>query len=521
MCGIFAMIEAERNTIPTSHHVHSAIRKLQYRGYDSWGVCFSSYPQQGLKSTARYQDQLLDTQYESFPRAIAHTRWATTGEVSSKNAHPIFVDGHAIVHNGIITNYKQLKNDFGFQCDTDTDSEVILRLFIKDKQHLPLLEGNFAFVIMTPEGKIYGYRKGTPLYIARSSYGVHFVSDIDACPAGNVEYELILQEQLVDLEVSGELMMSFSTYVEEKIDVKAGECITISEIMESQSLIPQWAAATVPELNPRTKYLFVGSGSSYYAGMAGARMLGNGSVACIPDDITFHSGFDEIVALSQSGESHDVIAAVRLYQTKKITAITNHTHSTLGKLADVTVDIKCGIERAVGATKSFLGQISLLSRMIHGSHFFRMSVFNAREYYPVATRLKDVKNIYVLGDGLYYPIALECALKFKELALIHAEAIPTTEFKHGPLALIEKGSIVIMIGATSKTAIAAEQIRARGGEVITLGVPSHARFSNIILDTQNIFEQTVAIQILTTRTALVKGIDPDFPRNLAKSITVE
>lgn len=502
MCGIFAAILSK----PSKEVFHNAMLHLRYRGYDSWGFSFEN---SSVKSIEPYNNDILNI-LDDVSRGVIHTRWATNGKVSLPNTHPIEVRGYSIVHNGIMTNCKYYVDKFNPRV-SDTDTEVLLNLFIDGR--LIDAGGDFAFIVKTPMGRIIGYRQGnTQLYLVIDRENSFFTSDINALPPGEYEYCLLQDGKFYDLE---DLSFSKDDRVYKVIisvkQIHTDEsCVTLSELRESNDVLERLCQEQDLYDYNQPNPVFIGSGSSYHAGLFAKYLMDEDCTTIIPTEFKWKPTTIPIF-ISQSGESRDIVAADYRKDYRSL-VITNNTKSTLATLTGGSVlDMKCGVEKAVGATKSFIASCYILAciagKKYEFSHEIKQSLIEQSADHKLETILK-AKHIFILGSGYNYPIALEGALKFKELALTYCEGFQTTEFKHGPLALTDDASLAIIIGKGKKELIAAEQIKARGGKVMWI-------------ENDHPFSDMYEIQYLAIKAALAKNINPDFPRNLAKSITVE
>jgi glucosamine--fructose-6-phosphate aminotransferase (isomerizing) len=525
---------------------------------------------------------------------IGHTRWATHGVVNEINAHPHTSCDSSIVvvHNGIIDNYLELKTMLiskGHIFKSDTDSEVIVHALedllrssdIKCAmlELIKLLRGSYAFVALLADGMIVGARSNEPLIIGVDYNGrvPYFIaSDVLAFIRHTEKALFLSNEEFFILHMSKKSrkrkgVYTLSIYDSNGKRVKRG----LTEIAWEFSSVDKgkYAHYTHKEIheqmhtvakafNVEVSYEFIrtimnarriivtGSGSSYHAALYAKYMLSRTGLsidAIVASDVKYSSigSSDVLLAVSQSGETADTLSAVKYARSKgcPILGVVNVTTSSLARSSDMYVGIDAGIERGVAATKSFTSQLVLLYRlacMISGKdHRYNVSTLIngissilANEYHTsrVADILKDVNDAYIIGKDIGYVIALEGALKLKEIAYMHAEAIHAGEFKHGPLALIDKNSIVIALNARDytyeDTMNGIREVKARGAYIIGvsdcsseyydhyLAIPSHD------MDIANILYECIQLQLLAYHTAVKKNFNPDYPRNIAKSITV-
>jgi glucosamine--fructose-6-phosphate aminotransferase (isomerizing) len=545
MCGIIG-IKSTRNIMP---EIISGLQALQYRGYDSWGWCAIKEDYDNVLEYHKYLGKVHGGLYQSRKIAIGHSRWATHGENSLNNTQPYISDDKslALVHNGIITNY----DSFGVKCTGESDSEVILRLIEKhldDSETTCLynsiantvsrLQGSFAIVILDYSGHMYGVCKDESLLYSKSPSGQYLVSDIKALPADCTEYYVVPNNSIIDLCDSDGIASCWDWTTHHQIpnggpikinsgDKKKDTAIihhTLSEIKQQPCIPKKDNLKKVREflheqlglLRDEKRIRFIGCGSSYNAGLVGKYFF-NDALVEFPCEVAFRriKDTDLPIFLSQSGETKDILdIAWKLGRNTPFLSITNNPNSTLARLSTCHLDLNCGEEKAVAATKSFTSQVlairALNSYTDHSD--FEKHKFNfdrAEEYRELINELKYVKNVYILGNNNQYVLAREFALKLQELCYIPAHAFVTQEFKHGPLALVEKNTPVILLTSDDTTK---SQIEARGGKVYELRDNGQVWKSWI--------QDCIDLQLICYHVAVAKGINPDYPRNLAKSITV-
>lgn len=462
MCGIFAY-SGEELAAPI---LISGLAAIQYRGYDSAGIATFH---NGKIYVSRCVGDVsgLST---SLPGkiGIGHTRWATTGKVSIENAHPhLDCTGNiAVVHNGNIKNAAALRAQLiakGHVFKSETDSEVIAHL-LEEGSSLDVLEGDYA-IAWIQDGKV-----------LTASRGMSLIQSGNCC----------------------------SSCPQESADIGGFKHWMRKEIQDQLEGIK--AVPADFRLGARgDKVLFVGCGSSYHAALIAKTML-----FCRAEHIGEFSGLPHIiVALSQSGETSDVLLTVRWAKTmgSKIVGITNCKDSALAQEADHTILLNQGSEISVASTKTFTAMLQAIKCLAGDSSIpdIQSALNREDEIREIASSLRDRESILILGSGIHYPIALEAALKLKEVCYVHAEGIQASELKHGPLALVTEGYPVIVLHGTS--AVTIHEIEARGGRVIQL---AH----------QDVIVETVMLQLLAYHLGVIRGCAVDRPRNLAKSVTV-
>ena len=520
---------------------------------------------------------------------IGHTRWATHGGITDKNAHPHYgcTDDIAVVHNGIVENYKELKEDLirlGHKFKSDTDSEVIAHLLERhyaEKEGVmqtiiktcKRLKGTYAFVGAFEDGTICGSRYDEPLIIGPAENGYFISSDIlgflpytdKAIFLDNKDIAVVDGQSLRLYDSDGNSLSRPVTQVAwELAAVDKGKFAhhTLKEIHEQQHTIMRAATQNREKMNNFCRFLLdsktiflTGSGTSYHSALVAKQILAR--YAKIRAESIMSSEFQYaldpidstsvLVAISQSGETADVLQSVKTAKEigAKILSIVNVPTSSLARISDSFLCLDCGPEVGVAATKSFTGQLSLLYSVVDSLcngcvdyesgklelvDAIREVLASEIEIQKVADCIRDAKDVYIMGRSIHYPIALEGALKIKELAYIHAEGIAAGELKHGPLALIDKKSIVIIINPTDATyddnIASSNEIKARGATIIGVSDKSNDVY-DIFIRLPSVREplypllEVIPFQILAYHLALGNKADPDYPRNLAKSVTVK
>src|ERR671922_434619 len=587
MCSIIGILSKD---IVAPALVES-LKRMEYRGYDSVGIATLSANKisvkKGIGKVGQVNSSLDLAGMEGFV-GIGHTRWATHGGVTEYNAHPhpCCNNNIAVVHNGIIDNYLPLKEELvkkGHIFRSETDSEVIAHLLeeyyntgrdIKRAmvETVKQLEGSYAFVAMFENGTLSCARLDEPLGIGISDNTYYASSDVlgflqytdQAIFLDNRDMAIIDKAGVSIVNFSGEpVTRSITKVAWELADANKGEFAhyTIKEIFEQRTSVK---AATYQEdhkikafcdaIINASNILITGSGSSYHTSlivsMLGSRFLRKRFEPVMASEFKYNmDSIDKdtvIVAISQSGETADVLSATKLARVAgaKILSIVNVQTSSLARIADISLSIKVGPEIGVAATKSFTGQVSLayaiLDRISGGKIGFdrevvsdkisKMLAGSASIERLVNITMPKVNDIYLLGRSIHFPIALEGALKMKELAYVHAEGIAAGELKHGPLALMDKNAYVFVLNphdtTFNDTLSNAHEIKARGATVIGISDYKDDVYHHCIeiphLNEEMYYPivEVIPLQMLAYQMALAKNVDPDYPRNLAKSVTV-
>jgi glucosamine--fructose-6-phosphate aminotransferase (isomerizing) len=580
VCGIVGYI-GRRQAAPL---ILDGLKKLEYRGYDSFGIATLGSHIEIEKHKGRISEYAGGIQLNG-TIGIGHTRWATHGVPNDANAHPHMDCNNriAVVHNGIIENYAELKKELtakGHIFRSDTDTEVVVHL-IEDRYAktpdllsavrgaIPCLKGSYALLVIA-EGSdcLIAARNASPLVLG--------IGDKEYFAASDMTPVLEYTERAIFLE-DGDIACLTKKGVEisrdgqpvsrpvELIDWSPEDArkggfphFMLKEIYEQ----PQAFFNTIRAVNKSSLPKFVcqspsvtivACGSSYHAGLIFRYLL---EESCgIPVRVEFASEFryfpppvdDLVIGITQSGETADTLTALRQARTHncQTLAITNVLGSSVSRIADATLFMRAGPEISVAATKSFVAQLAVLMQIIDARSEGRYEEILLHAHQAIEEVLlmdlsaaveqcKGVQSIFYLGRGPFYPVALEGALKMKEISYIHAEGYAAGELKHGPFALLSPETPVIAIcmpGETYGVIVSnIKEVKARGAPVIALGSEGDLELPDIVdqfipLPKTHPFVQVltslVVLQILAYRTAVTLGRDIDKPRNLAKSVTVE
>ncbi len=588
MCGIFAYIG---NRTDSAQIVLEGLKRLEYRGYDSWGIAVRTSNKIEIeKHTGKIG--LATTSLPKSSVGIGHTRWATHGGVTDENSHPHLDCSKTIsvVHNGIIENFSELKDDLvknGHTFLSQTDTEVVAHLiesFSKDNDFITsvrltfnALRGMNAIVsINSNTNEIVAVKNGSPIVIGVGENEYFLASDATGIIPHTKKVIFLEDNQMIVLTDTVKCYnLPGSTLFEPKIhtldwefeETEKGdndhffmkEAKEQPHILEAISLNARSESQKLADMISSAHGVFmVACGSAANSGIAGtyffSRIAKQHVNFAIGSEFTYLENYITpstlVLAISQSGESIDVIEPMtRAIKVKgaKSAAIVNSLGSTLYRLVDFNLLLNCGPEKSVVATKSFIAMVAVLlltaysqagrqdegSRLLHEASINVKNLFDASNLANIknlARSLKDKEHIYALGRGLSYATALEFALKVKETCYVHAEGLPGGELKHGPIALIDKGTPVFVFAPNDETysdiTSNAQEIKARGGFIIGIGPKNNDVFDEWIrtddIGDATIIPQVVVSQIFAYYLALERGVeDPDKPRNLAKSVTVK
>jgi len=562
--------------------------RMEYRGYDSVGVITCSDNKLTLKKGVGKVSEVntnlgLDLLHGS--TGIGHTRWATHGKVTDKNAHPHLSNSGkiAIVHNGIIENFEELKSNLqnkGFDFQSETDTEIIANLIqlnfdetsdIKQSiiKTVAQLKGHYSFVVIFEDGTLVAARFHEPLIVGVEKDNYYLSSDVlgfiektdDAIYIDNEDFVIVNNAGIHIFDFDGTPVKYQITKVSKEFaDVYKGDYahFTLKEISEQPDTILRsenndQIQQFVDNIKQAKNLYITGSGTSYNAAEIAKYLMSK--FAKIKIDTVISSEFpfspndieqdSTLITISQSGESADVLEAVRIAKKSKtnILSIVNHLNSSLSQESSLAIGLNCGPEIGVAATKSFTSQLAILykiaDKLCNGcinpdwakvSAAISQILSSHSKIKEIAKNLKEISDIYVLGRGIHLSIAREAALKLKELSYIHAEAIAGGELKHGPLALMDSNVYVIIINPNdstySDTMNSANEIKARGAKIIGIS-DKKSDIYDYWIEIPTIDEilypiiEIIPIQLLAYYTALEKKTNPDYPRNLAKSVTVK
>ncbi len=576
MCGIIGYV-GEENAFEI---VADGLKNLEYRGYDSYGLAWkTSEGISFLKKVGKVSS--LDSNFADSSTCIGHTRWATHGGVTEQNAHPHFdCSGEiALVHNGIIENYEELKKDLiskGHAFKSETDSEVVPHLIEEElkqgsdfetalKKAFMKLEGSFAVLVLKKnEDKIYGIRKDSPLVLGVSDKGFYAASD---APAFLARANRVVWLNNYDFfTLSRENFSIFNLHRNENVEIvidsldwdveqaKKGEFkhFMLKEILEQVEVLRNISKrkdlSQAAELFKKSKrILLVGSGTSFHACLSAELLLVKKGVDARAVQSSEFSNYVNlvnsdtlVVAVSQSGETADVLEAVKEAKEKeaKVFSLVNVKGSSLERESDSAVLLNAGPEICVLSTKSYTSQVALLVLIIQEAFggegsldlvwnelYNLTSKSERKRIKAIADRMKDAKAIVIIGRNEHYATALEAGLKIREVSYIPVLSFAGGELKHGNIALVEEGTPCIVFGDDKETLSNAVEMKSRGGWIIGVSEKKAEVFDDWIkvfdVGDFNPVMFVVPAQILAYYIAVLKGLDPDKPRNLAKSVTVK
>ncbi|WP_353481042.1 glutamine--fructose-6-phosphate transaminase (isomerizing) [Haliscomenobacter sp.] len=612
MCGIVAYL----GSAEAYPKLIKGLKRLEYRGYDSSGVALHDGNLLVYKKKGKVSDLEKHAEHQPLKATlgIGHTRWATHGEPNDVNAHPhLSSNGRlALVHNGIIENYDLLKTALlkeGHVFHSDTDTEVLVNLIqaVQDRDQLPLEEavrlaltrviGAYAIVVLDQHepDKLVAARKASPLVLGLGDNEFFVASD--ATPIvehtnrviylNDEEIAVIHRDGHYDIKsISNESQTPFIHELDMKIEMleKGGyDYFMLKEINEQPNTLRDcmrgrinadegWIhlgglAEYANKVSNAKRFVMIGCGTSWHAGLIGEYLFED--LARIPVEVEYASEFryrnpvisekDVVIAISQSGETADTLAALEIAKEKGafLYGIVNSVGSSIARTTHSGSYIHAGPEIGVASTKAFTGQVTLLTLMALYLAHHKGTI--SEEYYRkliveltlipekikkvlqqddkikyIAAEIKDNQNAIYLGRGYNFPVALEGALKLKEISYIHAEGYPAAEMKHGPIALIDENMPVIVIAtnrsAYDKIVSNIQEVKARKGRVIAIVPEGDETISKIadytieIPETEDPLSPLLAViplQLLSYYTAVMRGCNVDQPRNLAKSVTVE
>lgn len=628
MCGIVGYY----GPLNPKDVIVAGLKKLEYRGYDSAGVAIlndGKLKRVRAEGKLKNLEQKLETESFNGHLGIGHTRWATHGVPSERNAHPHQVNGISLVHNGIIENYLEIREDLkkrGANITSDTDSELVAHLVSEEVEKtkdllkavqkvLGMLRGAFSILVIWDQqpDQLVAFKDGPPLIVGLGKDQAFVVSDVQAALQYTKTFVYLDDRDIV--LVKGADVQFFSpdgkkltkkpvelNWNADQVEKKGYSHFMLKEIYEQPQAV---ASAMTPHLDSQNfsvklkglgfggeathdlekldvkkdwentvqtlkgveKVMIVACGTSFYAGQVGKYLIE--TLAQVPVECDIASEFRYrhpvlnskilILTVSQSGETADTLAAIRLAKEKgcKTLSICNVRNSTIDREAHGHLYMNSGPEIGVASTKAFVSTLTLLnlfavafgriqgtlSEKVEKEHVealmklpSQMEVTLAYDKYfnEASEDLKQFKGFLYMGRGVSYPVAMEGALKLKELAYLHAEGYAAGEMKHGPLALIDERMAIVTIVPSDdlfeKTVSNLEEAKARGGKIISIGTGENERLKSISQRylslpkahwSTNPILATIPLQLMAFHLAHQLGYDVDQPRNLAKSVTVE
>jgi glutamine---fructose-6-phosphate transaminase (isomerizing) len=589
MCGIFGYVGIETELGQT---VLDALKLLEYRGYDSWGVGVAV---DGVIDIQKRPGKIATATVDFPPTDIGfgHTRWATHGGVTQENAHPHLGESGrlAVIHNGIVENFRDLKDDLiasGREFKSDTDTEVIAHLLEEElaggeedtlrafQRVFQKLDGLSAVIALDLGSRsLIAAKNVSPLVVGRGPKGVTIASDSLAL-RGHAEEILYLEDtQLVHLTKHGIEVYDRETLraidpewvplVLDDHDISLGSYphFMAKEMHEQPAVLKRLAIdgeadirAFAQAIDDSYGTFLVGCGTASYAALTGSylfsRIASHHVNFTVGSEFKYHEHFltprSLVVALSQSGETADVIESMLAARKRgaKLGALVNVPRSTLDRMVDVRVPLRAGPEQCVLSTKAYTAKVAALVLAAHalagtygrGRALVVQAADGMKEMLtePWINRVRDVArtvfrhdHLFVIGRGLAYPTALEAALKIKEVSYIHAEGFAGGELKHGVIALIAPGTPCVVYAPNDETRTdilsGAMELKSRGGYIIGIG-PANDRVFDVHIPVPDVGDASPLVnalpaQMLGYHAALLRGNDPDKPRNLAKSVTVK
>ena len=612
MCGIVGYI-GDKKAFPI---LIGGLKRLEYRGYDSAGVALLNGSLENYKKKGKVSDleAFVAGKADDGTVGIGHTRWATHGEPSDKNAHPhVSMNGHfSIVHNGIIENYAQLKRDLethGYTFESDTDTEVLANLieyfYLQDDKMsseaavqlaLSKVVGAYGIAVLCKKEaeKIVVARKGSPLVVGLGS-GEYFIAS-DASPIAEYTNQVIYlnDEDIAILQKDGFTLSNVQnnpvSLKISNIDMEIGamdkgdyDYFMLKEIHEQPKTIEETFRGRLqndyseivlggllnvfPKIEAAKRIVIVGCGTSWHAGLIAEYLFEE--YAQVSVEVEYASEFryrkpvlssdDVVILISQSGETADTLAALELAKSKGATVlgICNVVGSTLSRETEAGVYTHAGVEIGVASTKAFTAQVTVLT-MIALKLAKRKGTISDEDYKmlvkelaeipekgrailedgekikAIAEKYQEAVNALYLGRGYLFPVALEGALKLKEISYIHAEGYAAGEMKHGPIALVDNNLPVVVVAPQDdyyeKVVSNIQEVKARKGNVIAVVTEGDKGLKEMVNDIIEIPKShpavapllaVIPLQLMAYHIALLKGCNVDQPRNLAKSVTVE
>jgi len=594
MCGVFGYAGEEKKDL--GDFIFKGLKKLEYRGYDSSGIAvFKKGKVRIIKEIGELTNLKKRLKGKHLPGnlGIGHTRWATHGGVTRKNAHPHTdcLGKIVVVHNGIMENYEEIKRKLlglGHKFKSETDTEIFPHLIeekMKKDKNLSFseavrlsfndIEGLNAVCACYSDGEIVAFRKGSPLVAGLGENANYVSSDIPGL--SSITRKIVILEEGEGASVTKERVFKINqktgkTSLAKPVEIKMEEgeadkgsfpFFLIKEIFEQPEVVARVAASDKKEIKKAVEMIkkswgtyFTACGTAAHSGLAATYMFSE--IAKRHVNFAFGSEFPYfndflvpkslLIAASQSGETMDTLEAVRAAKKKgaKVLSLVNVPSSTLTRLSDKTILLKAGPERAVLSTKSYIAKLSfflLFAYAIAGKLNVGIKILKETskemtkmfkdgldaKMKKLAKKLSGCEHIYIIGRGVNYATALEGALKIKEASYIHAEGFPAGELKHGVIALVEKDTPCLCVVANDRAKESvlsnAMELKTRGGLILGISPKNESVFDVWIrvpdVGTASPIISIVPFQLLAYHLTLIKGYNPDRPRNLAKSVTVK
>jgi len=607
MCGIMGYVGPQE----AGPILVDGLRRLEYRGYDSAGVAVAGDSIDVRKAQGKIAnlEELLDAEPLTGSIGIGHTRWATHGAPTDANAHPHTDPSgdFVVVHNGIIENFQSLKDELvaeGAEFSSDTDSEILAHLLAREfdgdlvdavRKTVALSAGAYAMVVMSRREprKIVAVRKISPLVVGLGDSETFLASDIPAVLHHTRDFLIIEDDELVVVTEDGAVVETISgesvdrpithiTWDAEQAEKGGYDHFMLKEIHEQPTVVTETLASRLDE--DGTVWLedvgfddayaaaidrvwITACGTAFHAGLIGQEIFRR--ILRLPTNVEYaHElryadpiiGPNELtIAISQSGETADTLAAARLASDNgsRMLAITNVVGSTLSRYADDILYTRAGPEISVASTKAYMAMLiaqyllalrigsargtvnkELAAKVSHGLHQMPAALEEVLQREPEAVKaaelVQDAEDMYFIGRGLDYAVAMEGSLKLKEISYLHSEAMPAGELKHGTLALITDNVPVVVLltqrDVYDKTISAVQEVKARGGTIIAIAYDSDTEidtYADLVMripDMEDLMAPVAAVvplQLMAYHVARLRGHDIDQPRNLAKSVTVE
>lgn len=612
MCGIVAYI-GEKEAYPI---LINGLYRLEYRGYDSAGIALINDEMRLYKCKGKVSDLVKHVKGQNITGniGIAHTRWATHGEPNDENAHPHYSESQsiALIHNGIIENYQPLKEVLkkrGHSFRSETDTEVLVNLIedIRNQEKVDLVEavrvalnqvvGAYAIVVLSKDepDMLIAAKKGSPLVVGIGNDEYLVASDATPIIEHTKNVVYIEEEEMIVLRRGQEMILKTITNKEKTPYIhqlemnltaleKGGfDHFMLKEIYEQPNSVRDSMRGRLNAAEGRValggiidyeqklvnakRIIMVACGTSWHAGLVGEYLFED--LARVPVEVEYASEFryrspviyedDVVIAISQSGETADTLAAINLAKEKGATiiGICNVVGSSIARATHAGSFTHAGPEIGVASTKAFTAQVTILAMMalmiankkgtLSRSRY--QQILNELERVPekisetlkvndqikeLATIFQNSRNFLYLGRGYNFPVALEGALKLKEISYIHAEGYPAAEMKHGPIALIDQEMPVVVIATNQsiyeKVVTNVQEVKARKGKIIAVVTQGDTQVKGIadhiieIPETEEVLTPllaTIPLQLLSYHIAVMRGCNVDQPRNLAKSVTVE